>query len=167
MQKQERKWWNGGINAGEVSHKEKACMHAYIHACNVSSYISFTVDVLCRKTYSQKMWHTMDISYTARMWQPVLIFRTGGGESRCQVDSIDTEVYSPLHYACRQGHQEVAIQPTIANAYPSSRYVQSDYSLVLMCFDNFIAECSKSSPKNNPLFYMVEVLAYFKFVARY
>lgn len=137
------KWWN--FCWGSKSQRES------IHAHNISS---FTVDVLCRKTYSQKMWHSMfmDISYTARMWQSVLIFRTGGGESRCQVDSIDTEVYSPLHYACRQGHQEVAIQPKKANAYPSSRYVQSDYSLVLMCFDNFIAGCSKLSHKNNPLF---------------
>ena len=87
-----------------------------------------------RHIFKQCGMQCLDISYTARMRQSVFIFRTGGGESRCQVDSVDTEVYSPLHYACRQGHQEVAIQLKKAKADPSSRYVQSEYSLVPYVF---------------------------------
>ena len=49
----------------------------------------------------------------------------------------------------------MAIQLKKAKADPSSRYVQIE-----MCFDNFIAGCSKSSHKKNPLFYVVEVLVY-------
>ena len=41
----------------------------------------------------------------------------------------------------------MAIQLKEAKADPSSRYVQSE-----MCFDNFIAGCSKSSHRKNPLF---------------
>ena len=56
--------------------------------------------------------------------QYVIIFlsRIGGKSTNVQVDSTNSEGYTALHYACWQGHENVAQLLKNAEADPRARY---------------------------------------------
>ena len=61
------------------------------------------------------------------------ISRIGGEETKHQVNSTNNKGYTPLHYACWQGHQIVAEELKKAEADPSARYGDCESNQVLSC----------------------------------
>ena len=66
------------------------------------------------------------------------ISRNGGEKTKHQVNSTNNKGYTPLHYACWQGHQIVAEELKKAEADPSARYGGSESNLLLL-------QCKKQS----------------------
>lgn len=66
------------------------------------------------------------------------ISRNEGEKTKHQVNSTNNKGYTPLHYACWQGHQIVAKELKKAEADPSARYGGCESNLLLL-------QCKKQS----------------------
>ena len=72
------------------------------------------------------------------------ISRIGDEETKHQVNSTNNKGYTPLHYACWQGHQIVAEELKKAEADPSSRYGDCESNQVLSCSYMYTLQSKKS-----------------------